>query len=481
MYLSSILTNSPRHSRSNDCFYIINDLNYHLNNGEYHLVGGKAHDHVYVYAYSPEAVQRENGSSAVDVNNGGDIESQRPALSRKRPVVGILVLQFGIMIHSLVIGLITSGSEFTTLVTAIIFHQLFKGLSLGIRIATLPPKSAESDSLSSRPSSPSSSRNGKGSWVSSFTITTCVDDLIRHHNAARYCNRHAGIFFDGKMQVVHPSIPLFNLANILTSLTASEARMLLTQGLMSSISAGLLIYSATVEMIAGDFVFGNLGGHGTGTHGSGLSHADAEEGVSPKRRILAVGSLLAGVLAMGMIGLGELRGYFLPCTKHEGSIRASDTQASQGMESDNDDIVFVSKPKYRGREQQLEAELVEATQKASVRAGSPITAASSHRHPSPSTSPPSNDIEELTDSGGQISRTTRQVSIGAAHELEVESEVNTAASSVENSSRAGGSAAASRSTGRYSNFTDLDLLLSRLESNDERDGLDYDVRPSGGR
>ncbi|EDR11988.1 uncharacterized protein LACBIDRAFT_314028 [Laccaria bicolor S238N-H82] len=38
--------------------------------------------------------------------------------------------------------------------------------------------------------------------------------------------------------------------------------MLLTQGLMSAILAGLLIYAATVEMIAGDFVFGDVVGHG---------------------------------------------------------------------------------------------------------------------------------------------------------------------------------------------------------------------------
>ena len=70
------------------------------------------------------------------------------------------MLQLGIMLHSLVIGLtlsITAGPEFgasapgpaslhvltplcplATLVTAILFHQLFEGLSLGVRIAALP-------------------------------------------------------------------------------------------------------------------------------------------------------------------------------------------------------------------------------------------------------------------------------------------------------------------------------------------------------
>lgn len=72
----------------------------------------------------------------------------------------VKVLQLGIMIHSLVIGMtlsITSGPDFSaslsilllficqnddctaTLLIAVIFHQLFEGLSLGIRIASLPP------------------------------------------------------------------------------------------------------------------------------------------------------------------------------------------------------------------------------------------------------------------------------------------------------------------------------------------------------
>ncbi|KAG6844033.1 hypothetical protein H0H87_010445 [Tephrocybe sp. NHM501043] len=65
-------------------------------------------------------------------------------VGRKRQVVGILILQLGIMIHSFVIGLtlaIATGTDFTSLVTAIVFHQLFEGLSLGIRIAGLPPSS----------------------------------------------------------------------------------------------------------------------------------------------------------------------------------------------------------------------------------------------------------------------------------------------------------------------------------------------------
>lgn len=87
---------------------------------------------------------------------------------------------------------------------------------------------------------------------------------------------------------------------------------------MSAISAGMLIYAATVEMLGGDFVFGNLGSQGHSEGGHGHSHGEElirnadesedhanVEGVSVRRKFLAVGSLLGGVVAMGLIGLGE--------------------------------------------------------------------------------------------------------------------------------------------------------------------------------
>jgi len=118
--------------------------------------------------------------------------------------------------------------------------------------------------------------------------------------------------------------------------------MLLIQGLMSAISAGMLIYASTVEMIAGDFVFGDVEGH---HHHHGHGHGDAEE-QNPRSRassaarrgeeridveddltagttgegapdgkksskattvkkVLAVVSLLAGSAMMVLVGMGE--------------------------------------------------------------------------------------------------------------------------------------------------------------------------------
>lgn len=134
----------------------------------------------------------------------------------------------------------------------------------------------------------------------------------------------------------------------------------MVQGVMSAISAGMLIYAATVEMLAGDFVFGDVEGgthhhhHHEGDehqpedqHDHDHDHEDEEEPdhgptvpscsgkgaklkgapaaipaqladdqgeaqsgngdqkASMGKRVLAVLSLLAGVGMMVTIGLGE--------------------------------------------------------------------------------------------------------------------------------------------------------------------------------
>ncbi|KAJ7143289.1 Zinc/iron permease [Mycena crocata] len=203
-------------------------------------------------------------------------ERDQPKIGRSRQLVGIIVLELGIMLHSLVIGLtlaLTSGGDFTSLLTAIIFHQLFEGLSLGIRIASLPATKGHT---------------GRDWFAVTlallFALTTPVGLAI------------------GMLAFTHS--------------TKAQASTLLVKGAMSAVSAGMLIYAATVEMLAADFVFGNLEdglGHGHG-HGPGHSH-DVEvneeqkegEGARPSaaRRGLALGSLLAGVGSMLLVSLGE--------------------------------------------------------------------------------------------------------------------------------------------------------------------------------
>ncbi|KAF7361396.1 Zip-like iron-zinc transporter [Mycena sanguinolenta] len=231
--------------------------------------------------------------SEEDPTEVNDAESERhhhhdaPKVGRGRQVVGIIVLELGILLHSLVIGLtlaLTTGGDFTSLLTAIVFHQLFEGLSLGIRIASLPsPKTHHRD------------------WFSIalsllFALTTPGGLAV------------GMLAFTRSAQSPLSSLPSASFTDKGTELPST----LLVKGVMSAVSAGMLIYAATVEMIAADFVFGNLEDGPGHAHGEGHSHEveEPEEKDSSKlpgvgRRALALGSLLAGVGSMVLVSLGE--------------------------------------------------------------------------------------------------------------------------------------------------------------------------------
>ncbi|KAG5635977.1 hypothetical protein H0H81_009481 [Sphagnurus paluster] len=231
------------------------------------------------------------------------------------------------MIHSLVIGLtlaITSGREFgmlpsscltsvltsaaAPLVTAIIFHQLFEGLSLGIRIAGLPPAPTFPSSVPS-PELPLPVHSPPASYSKQNE-----DESDRRGWATHWLSPTLSILF----AITTPLgiiLGMFVFASGKSGTSAEQtARMHLTQGLMSGISAGMLIYAATVEMLAGDFVYGDVGGdhgqlhdhdHGHAAHEHVHTHGDDSTMGSGRRKVVAVGSLVAGVLTMGLVGLGE--------------------------------------------------------------------------------------------------------------------------------------------------------------------------------
>ncbi|VDC04509.1 unnamed protein product [Peniophora sp. CBMAI 1063] len=172
---------------------------------------GHGHHHDLHYDFDEE-VERGLEAEVAHSHTHHRHEDHEAIIGRKRQIVGILVLQMGIMLHSGVIGLtlsITSGPDFTSLVTAILFHQLFEGLSLGVRIAGLP-----------LPRTGTSSRFLKPSLMVLFALTT----------------------------------PLGMTIGLLTLGGADPVKLMLAEGILSAVSAGMLIYAGCVEMLAADFV-----------------------------------------------------------------------------------------------------------------------------------------------------------------------------------------------------------------------------------
>lgn len=106
----------------------------------------------------PEAVERDLGSEEAELGALGhahmldkersDTSSLAQAPSHAEAsaqLVAVAVLEFGVILHSIIIGLTLAVSEeFVVLFVVIVFHQMFEGLGLGSRIAGLglPPRLA---------------------------------------------------------------------------------------------------------------------------------------------------------------------------------------------------------------------------------------------------------------------------------------------------------------------------------------------------
>ncbi|KAF1974271.1 ZIP zinc/iron transport family [Bimuria novae-zelandiae CBS 107.79] len=126
-------------------------------------------------------------------------------------MTAIFILEFGVIFHSIFIGLTlaVSGDEFITLYIVLVFHQMFEGLGLGARLATVP-------------------------WPKSKRWTPYL----------------LGVAF-GLSTPIAIAIGL----GVRTSYPPESRTTLLANGVFDSISAGILIYTGLVELMAHEFMF----------------------------------------------------------------------------------------------------------------------------------------------------------------------------------------------------------------------------------
>ncbi|CCE62738.1 hypothetical protein TPHA_0D00970 [Tetrapisispora phaffii CBS 4417] len=146
-----------------------------------------------------------------------DIEQMNSALeetgkeSYSSQIVSLLILEFGVIFHSIFVGLslAVSGDEFKTLFVVIIFHQMFEGLGLGSRIAE------QNWGV----------RNTYTPWLLALGFTVATPIAIAIGIGVRYS------YFPGSRNA------------------------LISSGIFDSLSAGILIYTGLVELMAHEFLF----------------------------------------------------------------------------------------------------------------------------------------------------------------------------------------------------------------------------------
>jgi len=126
-------------------------------------------------------------------------------------MTAIFILEFGVIFHSVFVGLTlaVAGDEFKTLYVVLVFHQTFEGLGLGSRLSSIPwPKSKRWTPYVL----------GLG-YALSTPIAIAIGLGVRYSYA--------------------PGSPTAIIIN----------------GVFDSISAGILIYTGLVELMAHEFMF----------------------------------------------------------------------------------------------------------------------------------------------------------------------------------------------------------------------------------
>jgi zinc transporter 1/2/3 len=126
-------------------------------------------------------------------------------------LTAVFILEFGVIFHSIFVGLTlaVAGDEFTTLYVVLVFHQTFEGLGLGARLAEVP-------------------------WPRSKRWTP---------------------YLLGLGYGISTPIAIAIGLGVRTTFAPESATTLIVNGIFDSISAGILIYTGLVELMAHEFMF----------------------------------------------------------------------------------------------------------------------------------------------------------------------------------------------------------------------------------
>ncbi|KAJ5253125.1 hypothetical protein N7489_003535 [Penicillium chrysogenum] len=166
-----------------------------------------SHEHQDVQPPRQATVTPKDEECTERSSQGDSVTAER---SFRQQIAAFLFLEFGIIFHSVIIGLNlgVTGSEFATLYPVLVFHQSFEGLGIGARMSAI--------------------QFGKHTWLpwilcAAYGLTTPISIAI-------------GL-------------------GVHTTYTPGSKVSLIIQGVLNAVSAGILIYSSLVELLARDFLF----------------------------------------------------------------------------------------------------------------------------------------------------------------------------------------------------------------------------------
>lgn len=157
--------------------------------------------------------------------------------------------------------LVVAGDEFfTTLFIVILFHQMFEGLALGTRIATIGTHT-DTNVQSVRPRAPSSSSNNSPiSDKTASPVETMPDQIVAEDTVVH----PIGLSMKKKLGLaaLFAFITPIGMAigiGVLQQFNGNNKSTIIAIGTLDALSAGILIWVGVVEMWAADWMVGSHG------------------------------------------------------------------------------------------------------------------------------------------------------------------------------------------------------------------------------
>ncbi|KAI1457883.1 Zip-domain-containing protein [Annulohypoxylon moriforme] len=174
-------------------------------------------------------------------------------------VVGVAVLEAGIIFHSLLIGvtLVVAGdSFFITLFVVILFHQMFEGIALGTRIASVGHH-IKADVTNTNHAQP---------VITEFPPeqapkSTSTPDTLDENENWKSLSMPKKLLMAVPFALITPVGMAIGIC-VLKQFNGNDPNTLVALGTLDALSAGILIWVGVVEMWAGDWMFGELANAG---------------------------------------------------------------------------------------------------------------------------------------------------------------------------------------------------------------------------
>ncbi|PFH63001.1 hypothetical protein XA68_10413 [Ophiocordyceps unilateralis] len=249
-----------------------------------------------VLSFLVEYVGRRIVAAKVRSSSTRSAEEKASALLSTE-VVSILVMEAGILFHSLLIGLtlvVAGDSFFLTLFVVILFHQVFEGLALGTRIATIgtdiPNPITIVDAAGSSPGG-EKTRSPSDPSITGEVSAGAPDESAASPGPSVGLSMKKKLGLAALFAFITP-IGMAIGIGVLQHFNGNDKSTLIAIGTLDALSAGILVWVGVVEMWAADWMTGSPG-HG---HVAELAEANLVTVT------LSGFALLAGMALMSLLG-----------------------------------------------------------------------------------------------------------------------------------------------------------------------------------